>query len=172
MRSHHWRDLELYRDGSIQRKTIICWHKAWRSQHMEWWVAFVKRRRVGILVLCDWWYIINQEAEQSQEPDHSIPPAALDVLHHQHMMQYIQCIQSGLALETRGGGGDCDRKYNALTAIKFWKVYINFWCSILCRIVGLPPVFTKQALLNRQNPKVYTAFANILGVKVCPLVIH
>ena len=34
------------------------------------------------------------------------------------------------------------------------------------RIVGLPPVFTKQALLNRQNPKIYDAFANILGEKV------
>lgn len=43
------------------------------------------------------------------------------------------------------------------------------WHSILCyRIVGLPPVFTKQALLNRQNPKVYSAFANILDEKVIP----
>ena len=33
--------------------------------------------------------------------------------------------------------------------------------------MGLPPVFTKQALLNRQNSKVYDAFANILDEKVC-----
>lgn len=34
------------------------------------------------------------------------------------------------------------------------------------RIVGLRPVFTKQALLNRQNPKIYNVFVNILGEKV------
>jgi len=32
-------------------------------------------------------------------------------------------------------------------------------------IVGTPPVFTVQALKNRQNPEVYKVFANILGRK-------
>ena len=45
-------------------------------------------------------------------------------------------------------------------------VYIDCFDLFFYRIVGLPPVFTKQALLNRQNPKIYEVFSNILGEKV------
>ena len=38
----------------------------------------------------------------------------------------------------------------------------NFFISI----VGLRPVFTKQALMNRQNPKVYSVFKNLLEEEV------
>ena len=34
------------------------------------------------------------------------------------------------------------------------------------RILGVLPVFTKRAQDNRQNPRVYEVFANILGEKV------
>ena len=36
----------------------------------------------------------------------------------------------------------------------------------LHRIIGSLPVFTKRAQDNRQNPKVYEVFSNILGEKV------
>ena len=51
-------------------------------------------------------------------------------------------------------------------ALYFFILILHYINTIHFRIVGLHPAFTKQALLNRQNPKIYNVFANILGEKV------
>ena len=84
---------------------VLGWHFSWSlfsRQYMKPWnfAPCINFPLYGIHCICmsliydaisKVVHLLGKGLDLSGEPDHALPSPALNVLHYQHMMQYIQC---------------------------------------------------------------------------------